>query len=82
MCIKICCVYTQAPVWGQDPRQALSPSENEEAWVREKLRKKNTERYRVWERIASVKYFHDLETHVFRTEVNVELFPRNLTASC
>ena len=31
---------------------------------------------------AGVKYVHDLKTHVFGTEVNVESFPRSSIASC
>ena len=72
---------------GPGHNEAPSPSENEEAGVspqktKRKVKKEEHERILSGKEMASVKYFHDLETHVFRTEVSVELFPRNPTTSC
>lgn len=72
---------------GPAAKTGTQSSENEEIGVspQKTKRKVKTEehgRKESGEERARVEYFHDLETHAFRTEVNTELFPGNPTASC
>ena len=72
----------------QDPsRPPFHQEEKEEAGILPQKAKgtaeeEEHERVGSGREMAGVKYFHDLKTHVFGTEVNVESFPRSSIASC